>query len=325
MGESDAGPATGVRSCLAVPADRPDRVRTALESGADEVVVDLEDAVRPADKVDARAGLTELLPGLARPRRGCRLLVRVNAVGGPWLLDDVLALAGLPDVALDGLVVPKAESPADVHLVAGLVEHVRRRDGRDAVGGPVLGLLVESAAGLEAAAALARAHPRVEHLVLGPGDLAADLGMPSTTIGHDPVDEDVWHAARVRLLVAGRAAGVRVVDGPYGDHADDEGLSRSAGRAARLGYDAKWAVHPRQLPALHAAFGVDAEQVDDARALLQALDDAPAGAATHRGRLVDEASRRQAERRLARAAAHEVAAALPAAPEAARPSPRTAA
>ncbi len=266
---------------LYVPADRPDRVATALASAADVVVVDLEDAVAPAHKAAARADLAELLgPGaLAAAGRGPdRVQVRVNALGGPWAAADHAALAALhPEI---GARVPKVEGPADVRAVA------------DAVGDRPLHLLVESALGVEECLAAARAHPRVAALGLGEADLRSDLGVDG--------DEGLaW--SRARVVSAARAAGLPApAMSVYPSVHDDDGLVRSCRAGRLLGFLGRAALHPRQLPLIVEAFLPTAEAVERARTVLEAVG--AARAAGHGtvvlpdGRFLDVAMVEQARR-----------------------------
>lgn len=265
----------------------------ARELPADEVVLDLEDAVAPSEKDAARAALAQEL----RAGFGDRAVtVRVNGAGTPWLERDIALLAETAAVGarLDCLTIPKAESSADVALVAGLLESA----GGEAAARVGLEALIETAAGLVAAAEIATASPRLQALIIGYADLGASLGMPSED--PDPVI-DRWHFARATVLVAARAAGLQAIDGPFLGIDDPAGLAREAGRAQALGYDGKWAIHPSQLEALNARFTPSAGELERAREVLDALARSPDGATRLDGEMIDEASRRHAERVLARA------------------------
>ena len=259
-----------VRSCLAVPASSPEKLRKAAGVDADLVVCDLEDAVAAADKDAARAALAETLPQL--DFRAPSVAIRVNARGTAWFDDDVALVRELgPDL----VVVPKVEAPGDVE---GLPAPVHA--------------LVETARGLVEVERIATA-AGVEALIFGPGDFAASLGAPQLTIG----DGD-WLYPLTRIVVAARACGKQAIDGPYVRLGDGDGLRASARRSRGLGYDGKWAIHPEQLPALHEVFTPTGEEVERAQAILAA---AATGAARHEGAMVDEATVRMAEAVLARA------------------------
>ncbi len=251
---------------------------------ADELVIDLEDAVAAADKDSAREAVAA---ALADGELADRLLaVRINALDTPWCERDVDALAGS---AAATLVLPKVEGAADVERVARLLDERESPLGLQA--------LVETAAGLQRAGEIAAASPRVRTLILGYADLRASLGRPSAS------DEPpaTWLFAQETVLVAARAAGVQAIDGPHLRLDDDQGLRAWAAHARSLGYDGKWAIHPAQLEPINAAFTPTPEEVERARAIVAALDRADSGAVELDGQMIDEAHRRQAAAVLARA------------------------
>ena len=234
---------------LYVPADRPDRVRKALRSAADVVLVDLEDAVAPAHKDDARRALVELLADCARP-----VQVRVNHPSTPWSADDVATVATLPSAV--GLRVPKVEDPEEVRRLA------------DRVPGRSLHLLVESALGVERAFDLARAAEQVASLALGEADLRSDL-----RVGNE--SGLTW--VRGRVVSAARAAGLpSPAMSAYTDVADLAGLAASCRAGRELGFLGRTAVHPRQLDTIRQAFLPTAEQLDRARAVVARVGEARA-------------------------------------------------
>jgi len=237
---------------LFVPADRPDRVEKAMTLGAGAVIIDLEDAVAPSGKAAARQAVVEVLRSV---RPVCPVYVRVNRPGEPDILAaDVDGLAPCWPV-VDGVVVPKAESPADVHRVAGLLPGKR------------LLPIVETAAGVEHAPLIAAATPDVATLVFGVADLSAELGVVPTADGLELL------AARSRLVLACAIARVgKPVDGPWLVVGDEEGLAASAAHARRLGFGGKAAIHPAQLPVIRAAFAPTADEIGWARRVLAAFD-----------------------------------------------------
>jgi citrate lyase subunit beta/citryl-CoA lyase len=238
----------------------------AAELDADELVVDLEDGVAPADKEQARANLR-----LARARG--TLAVRINKGS----LADLEAASAVADV----IVLPKVESPDDVAAVAARTDLP-------------LEAQIETALGLVHVEAIAQA-PQLEALVFGPGDFAASLGVPVLTIGAGASEY-----ALARVAVAARAFGLQPVDGPYASLDDPAALRRSAGRALALGYDGKWAIHPSQLATLHEVFTTSAEEIERARRIL-----ATAGTVRLDGEMVDEATKKLAAGVLARAGGHD--------------------
>lgn len=243
---------------LYVPGDRPDRVTKALASSADAVLVDLEDAVAPSRKAEARANAAELLAGpgdgraaVAAEQAGGRaagaVQVRINHRGTPWHADDVAMVAALP-VGV-GVRVPKVESADEVRALA------------EALPGRALHLLVESALGVERAFDLATASPQVASLGLGEADLRSDLRV-------DGDDGLTW--ARGRVVVAARAAGlVPPVMSAYTNVQDLDGLGASCRAGRGLGFCGRTAIHPRQLDTIRAAFLPSADEVSTARAVLE--------------------------------------------------------
>jgi citrate lyase subunit beta/citryl-CoA lyase len=244
---------------------------------ADEVVVDLEDAVAPAEKEAARD------PAVAAIRRGPlgrTTAIRVNGRSTPWWEDDLRAAA---DAQPDVVVLPKVESPEDVAAAAELLPP-----------GTGLEAQIETACGLIEAERIAAAGHGLEALVFGPADLAASLGIPVLTIGAGASD-----SALAQVVATARAFGLQAVDGPHARLGDDLGLVVSARRALELGYDGKWVIHPSQIEPVNLLFTPSPAEVERARRILEASE----GAARFEGELVDEASRRLAESLLKRAAA----------------------
>jgi citrate lyase subunit beta/citryl-CoA lyase len=245
----------------------------AAELPADEVVVDLEDGVAPADKVSARGRLGEAAA------RGT-LAVRINGIGTEWWREDVAAVA---DRRPDVVVLPKTSSADDVLRVTELLP-----------AGVGLEVQIETARGLVEVEAIARL-PQIEALLFGPGDFAASLGVPVLTIGAGASEY-----AMARIAVAARAFGLQAIDGPHAALDDPAALRASAERALALGYDGKWAIHPSQLETLHDVFTPTPEAVERARRILETD-----GAVRLDGEMVDEATKKLAEGVLARASGHD--------------------
>jgi citrate lyase subunit beta/citryl-CoA lyase len=241
---------------------------------ADEVIVDLEDAVAPDAKDQARE---QAVAALRRGPLGRTTALRVNARSTPWWEDDLRAAA---EAGPDVVVLPKVESPEDVSAAAALLP--------DGVG---LEAQIETARGLAEAERIAAAGHGLEALVFGPADLAASLGVPVLTIGAGTSDH-----ALARVVAAARASGLQAVDGPHAQLGDDLGLVLSARRALDHGYDGKWVIHPSQIGPVNFVFTPSPAAVERAERIL-AVDE---GAARFEGELVDGASRRLAEALLRR-------------------------
>jgi len=259
---------------------------------ADEIVIDLEDAVVPAAKDEAREAVAR---ALAEDFAAPSVAVRVNAIGTPWCHRDLAAVAasGREDVAV---VLPKVEHPHDLAFADRLLDGAEAAAGREA---PVrLLALIETAAGLQTVAEIACASARLDGLIVGYADLAASLGRPDGTA---PAG---WRFAQDAVLVAARAAGIQAIDGPHLAVRDDDPFRAEVAHARALGFDGKWAIHPVQLEALRTAFTPTEAELREARETLAALERAAeqgAGAVAADGRMLDEALAVSARRVLARA------------------------
>jgi citrate lyase subunit beta/citryl-CoA lyase len=300
------------RACLVVPAAPTAKLEKGRTIEADEVVLDLEDAVVPAEKDRAREAVHAALArgeggsavphaggaaaavtgGSAAPHTGGAawaaesVAVRVNAIGTPWCHLDIAALAGVAAT----LVIPKIESAGDLAFADRLL---------DGAGGEATRILalIETPAGLQNVAEIAGASPRLDGLILGYADLAASLGRGQG----EPGD---WRFAQDAVLVAARTAGIHAIDGPYLGIRDDDAFRAQVAHARALGFDGKWAIHPAQLEALREAFTPTEEEVEDARETIAALERAAAdgvGAIAAGDRMLDEALAVSARRTLARA------------------------
>jgi citrate lyase subunit beta/citryl-CoA lyase len=266
------------RSFLFVPATRPERFAKALASGADAVIIDLEDAVAPREKAQARQGLAQAWAGLSGAERA-RMLVRVNAGNTAWHGDDLDLLVGL---GAAGVVLPKAEHAAQLSHVAAVL-------------GPacVLVPLIESVAGLDAADTLARC-PQVLRLAFGNLDFQADAGLACGP------DEAELTAVRLALLLASRRARLpSPIDGVTAGTQDTAQLARDLQRSRSGGFGAKLCIHPAQVAAVNAAFTPSAAEIDWARRVVAASEAAGGGVVSLDGRMVDAPVLRLAQRTLA--------------------------
>jgi citrate lyase subunit beta/citryl-CoA lyase len=261
---------------------------------ADQVMLDLEDAVAADQKDAARAAA---LAELERGGWGDRLVsIRVNAVGSEVGRRDLQALSTTRG-RLDTVVVPKVGSAAQVRVVA------------EALGALDAGIeaQIEDATGLAAVEEIANATERLVALVFGPIDMGASLGIRAFAgDGPEGYPGDVWHHVRFRILVAARAAGLAAVDGPSLVLDDLDRVRASAALAAASGYDGKWVIHPSQVGVVNEVFTPTADELEAALSVLSALEEAAAGGQGAVGAgsiMLDEASRRMAERVVARARA----------------------
>jgi citrate lyase subunit beta / citryl-CoA lyase len=284
------------RSELATPASSERMCEKAARSGADLVFLDLEDACAPLAKEGARATAIAALTGLdwGRTVRA----VRINGLDTHWCHGDVIDVVTGARDALDVLIVPKVRSARDVWWVDVLLTQLEAKltlERRVA-----LEVLIEDAEGLANVVEIARASERLEALIFGAGDLSASLHA-RVDGNFEPVEEypgDFWHFARAQVVSAARIAGIDAVDSPYPGYRDLDGFRRSAVHASLLGFDGKWAIHPDQIPIANEVFSPTPEEVEEARAAIEAYRKAEAervGAIGRDGRLVDAAHMRLAE------------------------------
>jgi citrate lyase subunit beta / citryl-CoA lyase len=287
------------RTCHAVPGSSERFLAKAPELDADEVFLDLEDAVAPSEKERAR-GL--VIQALKDQDFGSKtVVVRVNGTDTPHYYRDLIDVVEQAGDRLDAVMLPKVRTPGDVEMTAKLLTQIEL--ARELPAGRIgIEAQIEDATGLLACEAIAAASPRMEALVFGPGDYSAAVGIPVTTIGGAPDHYPGDHLNYVfsRLVVAARAAGIQAIDGPYAAFDDDDGL-RARGRLARaLGMDGKWTIHPRQIPIVNDVFTPSRPEWERAEALLatyrRATEEEGRGAAMFDGEMIDEANRRMAER-----------------------------
>jgi malyl-CoA/(S)-citramalyl-CoA lyase len=302
------------RSELAVPGTNVRAMEKAATLGADLVFLDLEDAVAPDDKEQARTNVIEALGGHDWSRTA--ISVRVNGLDTHWCYRDVVDVVEAHGDLLDTVLVPKVGSASDVEFVATLLDQIEQRSGWPA-GRIGIHILIETAKGMANVEAISRARPdRLEAMVFGVADYAASVQARTTNIGGSNPDYavltdadpeaggarqlhwgDQWHFGISRMVAACRAEGLRPIDGPFGDYNDAEGYRAAARRAAALGCEGKWAIHPSQVELANEVFTPAAAEVERAERILQAMEDAAKegkGAVSLDGRLIDAASIRMA-------------------------------
>ena len=295
------------RSELAVPGSSPDLFEKAAGSAADCVFLDCEDAVAPDDKAAARKNIIAALNDI--DWRNKIISVRINGLDTHYMYRDVVDILEQAGNRLDTVLIPKVGVPADVYAVDMLLTQIETAMGLQRKIG--LECLIETALGGANVFAIAQASPRLEALHFGVADYAASLRSRTTVIGGlNPdyackgVEIDQWHAAQVQMLTACRAYGLRAIDGPFGDFNDDDAYREAARRVAALGYEGKWAIHPRQIPLANEVMSPPAAEVKRARRVLEALETAAKagkGAAQLDGRMIDIASERMARNVIAQA------------------------
>ena len=291
------------RSILAVPASNPKMAGNALASAADTVLLDLEDAVAPDEKPQARKKVIHALKEL--DWQGRSTLYRVNALDTPYFYRDLIEVVEEAGDRLDGVLLPKAQRPEDLHVAATLLLQLELATGL-VPGKTKLEAQIESAGGLANIDGIAGATERLEALHFGPGDFAASLRMPYRSIGAmDEWDEAYpghrFHYAMHRIVVAARAAGLRAIDGPLADYRDEEALRKSCLLARSLGFEGKWCIHPAQIEVVNEVFAPTEKEVEWAERVMAAYEEASAagtGAVSLEGQMVDAASIRMARNTL---------------------------
>src|SRR4051812_16722201 len=257
------------RSCHAVPGSNERFIAKAVDLEADEVFLDLEDAVAPGEKDSAR---TRVISSLQTLHFGAQtVVVRVNGTDTPHYYKDLIAVVEQAGPHLDAIMLPKVRTPGDVEMTDKLLTQIELANDLD-VGRIGIEAQIEDATGLLACEAIAAASPRMETLIFGPGDYSAAIGIPLTTIGAavDGYPGDHLNYVYSRLVVAARAAGLQAIDGPYGNIADLDGLRVRAQLARALGLDGKWTIHPGQIAAVNEVFSPAREQWERAESMLAA-------------------------------------------------------
>jgi malyl-CoA/(S)-citramalyl-CoA lyase len=299
------------RSELAVPGSNPKMLEKAPGLGADLVFLDLEDAVAPADKEQARRNVIQALNQY--DWSGCSVSVRINGLDTHYCYRDVVDVVEQAGDKLDTLLIPKVGQPSDILFVSTLLEQIEAAKGWKPIN---IHVLIETAMGMANVERIAATCPeRLEAMVFGVADYAASVQARTTQMGGaNPLygvladaDEagtrafhwgDQWHFAMSRMIVACRAHGLRPIDGPYGNISDPDGFLNVARSFAALGGEGKWAIHPSQIELANQVFTPGEQEVTRARRILEALETAAAegrGAVSLDGRMIDAASIRQAE------------------------------
>ena len=313
------------RSELAVPGTDPALFPKAAQSNADVIFLDCEDAVAPDDKEKARRNIIQ---GLNELDWGAKtLMVRINGLDTHYMYRDVVDIVEACP-RLDMLLIPKVGVPQDVYAVDMLVTQIESAKKREKRLG--FEVLIETALGMANVEAIAQSSRRLEAMSFGVADYAASTRARTTVIGGVNRDSgvltdkgedglrqyfwtDPWHAAQTRMMVACRAYGLRPIDGPFGDFKDPDGFIAAANRAAVLGYEGKWAIHPSQIELANQVYTPSQAEVAKARRIVAAMAQAAKegrGAVSLDGRLIDIASIRMAQALLAKADSITAAAAV---------------
>ena len=299
------------RSELAIPGSQPQMFEKAAKLDVDVIFLDLEDAVAPDEKEQARKNIIKALNEIDWGKKS--MSVRINGLDTHYMYRDVVDIVEQAGERLDLIMIPKVGTAADVYAVDMMVTQIeaakayKKRIGFEHI--------IETALGMQNVSEIAAASPRNESLHFGVADYAASTRARTTIIGGvnedysvltDPAKDgsrdvhwgDMWHYALARMVVAARANGLRPIDGPFGDFSDPDGYRAAAKRAAVLGCEGKWAIHPSQAALANEVMSPSDSEVDRAERILKAMADAEMagkGAVSLDGRLIDYASIRQAE------------------------------
>lgn len=295
------------RTELAVPGSNWKMITKATALGADAVFLDLEDAVAPEAKIAARQTVVRAFNELSWGRS--LRMVRINGLDTAYGYRDLIEVVEGAGANIDLVLVPKVNRPEDVYVVATLLAAIEQAQGLPRAIG--IEVLIETAEAMVMVEAIARSSRRLVALSFGPADYAASVGIRTTDIGghgaaHDPYPGHRMHYPLSRMVVAARAAGLAALDGPYGDFGDQEGLVRSAGLAAALGCDGKWAIHPSQVAPLNAFFAPTSDEAQQAQGVIAAYEAGlreGRGAVAVDGKLIDAASIKLAQAILLKAGA----------------------
>jgi len=299
------------RSELAVPGSQPQMFEKAAKSDVDVIFLDLEDAVAPDEKLQARKNIIKALNEIDWGTKS--MSIRINGLDTHYMYRDVVDIVEQAGERLDLIMIPKVGTAADVYAVDMMVTQIEDAKGyKKRIG---FEHIIETALGMQNVTEIAAASKRNESLHFGVADYAASTRARTTIIGGvnpdysvltDPNEDggrdihwgDMWHYALARMVVAARANGLRPIDGPFGDFSDPAGYRAAAKRAAVLGCEGKWAIHPSQVALANEVMSPSEGEVDRANRILTAMADAEAagkGAVSLDGRLIDYASIRQAE------------------------------
>ena len=286
------------RSELAVPGSSPKMFEKAITSKADVVFLDLEDAVSPQDKIPSRQNIIKAIKEMNWKEKGKTISIRINSLDTHYMYRDVIEIVEEVGEKIDTILIPKAGSASDVYMVDCLLAQIEdNKKFKNKIG---IECLIETALGMSNIKEIAKASERLEALHFGVADYAASLKARTVIIGglNPDYPGDQWHHGLSQLVMICRAYGLRAIDGPFGDFNDKEAYIASAKRAAAIGFDGKWAIHPSQIDLANEVFSPPEKEVNKAIRILEELEKAAKegkGAAQLDGRMIDAASARMAE------------------------------
>ena len=286
------------RSELAVPGSSPKMFEKALNSKADYIFLDLEDAVSPNDKISARQNVVKALKEINWRQNNKTISVRINSLDTHYMYNDIIDIVEQAGDKLDTILVPKTGTASDVYMVDCLLTQIEtNKKLKNKIG---IECLIETALGMSNIKEIAKSSDRLEALHFGVADYAASLRARTVVIGglNPDYPGDQWHHGLSELVMTCRAYGLRAIDGPFGDFNDPDGYISAAKRGSAIGIEGKWAIHPSQIDLANKVFSPPETEVVKANRILEELDKAAKegkGAAQLDGRMIDAASARMAE------------------------------
>ena len=286
------------RSELAVPGSSPKMFEKAITSNADVVFLDLEDAVSPQDKIPSRQNIIKAIKEMNWKEKGKTISIRINSLDTYYMYRDVIEIVEEVGEKIDTILIPKAGSASDVYMVDCLLTQIEdNKKFKNKIG---IECLIETALGMSNIKEIAKSSERLEALHFGVADYAASLKARTVIIGglNPDYPGDQWHHGLSQLVMTCRAYGLRAIDGPFGDFNDKDAYIASAKRAAAIGFDGKWAIHPSQIDLANEVFSPPEKEVNKAIRILDELEKSAKegkGAAQLDGRMIDAASARMAE------------------------------
>ncbi|MDC2970021.1 CoA ester lyase [Candidatus Pelagibacter sp.] len=286
------------RSELAVPGSSPEMFEKALNSKADYIFLDLEDAVSPMDKISARQNVIKALKEINWREKGKTISVRINSPDTHYMYKDLIDIVEEVGEKLDTILLPKAGTASDVYMIDCLLTQIETsKKLNNKIG---IECLIETALGMSNIKEIAKSSNRLEALHFGVADYAASLRARTVVIGglNPDYPGDQWHHGLSQLVMTCRAYGLRAIDGPFGDFNDPDAYIEAAKRGAAIGIEGKWAIHPSQIELANKVFSPPSSEVIKAKRILEELDKAAKagkGAAQLDGRMIDAASARMAE------------------------------
>jgi len=286
------------RSELAVPGSSPKMFEKALNSNADYIFLDLEDAVSPNDKLPARANIIKALKEINWREKGKTISVRINSLDTHYMYSDLVNIIEQAGDKVDTILIPKVGTSSDVYMVDCLLTQIENNKKlKNKIG---IECLIETALGMSNIKEIAKSSDRLEALHFGVADYAASLRARTVVIGglNPDYPGDQWHHGLSQLVMTCRAYGLRAIDGPFGDFKDSKAYVASAKRAAAIGIEGKWAIHPSQIDLANEVFSPPEAEVNKAKRILEELDKAEKegkGAEQLDGRMIDDDSARMAE------------------------------